>query len=400
MTEHLAKASLPNWLTLLFAAACGLIVANIYYAQPLIGPITASLGLSPQAAGLIVTMGQVGYGIGLLLVVPLGDLFENKRVILVSLGLCVVALVCAGLSTHALPFLTAALFIGLGSVAVQVIVPFAAHLTPLAMRGQVIGNITSGLMLGIMLARPTASFLTQLTSWHTIFFVSASCMLLLLLLLARVLPKRLPSSQLSYGALIGSMLKLMITQPVLRRRAIYHACLFGAFSLFWTTVPLLLAGPQFNLSQGGIALFALAGVSGAIAAPITGRIADKGWSRPATAFAMLAVACAFLLTELLELGSTSSLVWLVFAGILLDFGVAANLALGQRAIFLLPAEYRGRLNGMFMSTFFLGGALGSAIGAWAFARGGWSVSAWIGLCLPIVALLYFATERKSQGDAQ
>jgi predicted MFS family arabinose efflux permease len=381
-------------LTLLFATACGLIVANIYYAQPLIGPIAASLDLSPQTAGLIVTMGQIGYGLGLLLIVPLADLFENKRLILYSLGLCIVALGCAGLSTRAVPFLVASLFIGLGAVAVQIIVPFAAHLTPPAKRGQVIGNVMSGLMLGIMLARPVASFLTQLSSWHTIFFASAVCMVLLLILLGRVLPERMPSSTLSYGSLIGSMLRLMVTEPVLRRRALYHACLFGAFSLFWTTVPLLLAGPLFNLSQAGIALFALAGVSGAIAAPLTGRIADKGWSRPATIFAMLAVACAFLLTELIELGSTYSLAWLVIAAIVLDFGVAANLALGQRAIFLLPAEYRSRLNGMFMATFFLGGALGSAVGAWGFAQGGWALSAWIGFCLPVTALLYFATERK------
>jgi len=394
MTPHSDQTALPTWLTLLFATACGLIVANIYYAQPLIGPIAASLDLSPQTAGLIVTMGQIGYGLGLLLIVPLADLFENKRLILISLGLCIVALVCAGLATQAAPFLVASLFIGLGAVAVQIIVPFAAHLTPPAMRGQVIGNVMSGLMLGIMLARPVASFLTELSSWHTIFFASAACMMLLLILLGRVMPARMPSSTLSYGSLIGSMLRLMVTDPMLRRRALYHACLFGAFSLFWTTVPLLLAGPLFKLSQGGIALFALAGVSGAIAAPLTGRIADKGWSRPATIFAMLAVACAFLMTELIELGSTYSLIWLVVAGIVLDFGVAANLALGQRAIFLLPAEYRGRFNGMFMATFFLGGALGSACGAWGFAQGGWALSAWIGFCLPVIALVYFATERK------
>ncbi len=394
MTQHPAQTALPSWLTLLFSAACGLIVANIYYAQPLIGPIAASLGLSPQTAGLIVTMGQVGYGVGLLLIVPLADLIENKRLTLYCLGVCIVALLCAGLSTKAVPFLVAALFIGLGAVAVQIIVPFAAHLTPAAMRGRVVGNVMSGLMLGIMLARPVASFLTQFSSWHMIFFVSAGCMILLLILLARVLPERKPSSTMGYGALIASMLRLMVTEPVLRRRAFYHSCLFGGFSLFWTTVPLLLASPLFNLSQAGIALFALAGVSGAIAAPLTGRVADKGWSRPATIFAMLAVAFAFLLTEVIDLGSTSSLAWLVVAAIALDFGVSANLALGQRAIFLLPAEYRGRLNGMFMATFFVGGALCSGVGAWAFAQGGWTLSAWIGFCLPVTALLYAATERK------
>ncbi len=169
--------------------------------------------------------------------------------------------------------------------------------------------------------------------------------------------------------------------------------MFGAFSLFWTTTPLLLAGPEFRMSQGGIALFALAGVAGAVAAPIAGRVADRGWSRKASGVAMLCVACAFLLTHLGTAGSTGALALLVSAAILLDFGVSANLVLGQRAIFSLGAEYRSRLNGLYMATFFAGGALGSAAGAWAFAHGGWIAASSIGIALPILALLYYATER-------
>ncbi|RRD21378.1 MFS transporter [Brucellaceae bacterium VT-16-1752] len=170
------------------------------------------------------------------------------------------------------------------------------------------------------------------------------------------------------------------------------ACLFGAFSLFWTTTPLLLAGPAFHLSQGGIALFALAGVAGAIAAPIAGRIADRGWSRPATALAMLAVVGAFLMTHIASEGSMLALGLLVAAAILLDFGVAANMTLGQRAIFSLGAELRSRLNGLYMATFFVGGAVGSAAGGWAYAQGGWSLASWIGFAFPVAALAYFVTE--------
>jgi predicted MFS family arabinose efflux permease len=179
----------------------------------------------------------------------------------------------------------------------------------------------------------------------------------------------------------------------LQRRALYQASLFAAFSLFWTTAPLLLAGPEFRLSQGGIALFALAGVAGAVASPIAGRLADKGWTRPATAFALLAVAAAFLITHIGTYGSALSLGLLVAAGILLDFGVTTNLVLGQRAIFVLGAEYRSRLNGLYMATFFAGGALGSALGGLAYAHGGWALASWLGAALPIAALLYFATER-------
>jgi predicted MFS family arabinose efflux permease len=380
-------------LTLLLAIACGLIVANIYYVQPLGGPITAALGLPKAGAGLIVTCTQIGYALGLFFVVPLGDLFENRRLILSLTGIAMLALLVAAVSSHPLPFLAAALGIGIGSVAVQVLVPYAAHLAPEAIRGQVVGNVMSGLMLGIMLARPAASFVTELSSWHGVFFISAGAMVLLALVLRAVLPQRVPTSQLRYGQLLLSMWRIVLTTPVLRRRALYHACLFGAFSLFWTATPLLLAGPEFHLSQGGIAVFALVGVAGAVAAPIAGRIADRGWSRPATGVAMAAVATAFLITHLGRPGSLLALGSLVTAAVLLDLGISANMTLGQRAIFVLGAEYRSRLNGLYMTTFFLGGAIGSAVGGWAFAAGGWTLAAWIGFAAPLAALLYYATEK-------
>ncbi len=386
--------TVPQLITFVLAAAAGLVVANIYYAQPLVGPISASLGLSVEAAGLIVTMTQIGYVAGLLLIVPLGDLVENRKLVLCAIGVGALALFGAALSTQPLPFLFAALLIGVGSVAVQILIPYAAHLAPEAARGRVVGNVTTGLMLGIMLARPASSFIASISSWHVVYMVSGSIMVVLAMVLRATLPRRTPNADVHYGTLLASMGHLIMTTAILRRRALYQACLFAAFSLFWTTIPLLLAGPKFHMSQRGIGLFALAGVAGAIAAPIAGRVADRGLSRAATCAAMLISALAFVLTEISEAGSTTSLVLLVAAAILLDFGVQGNVVLGYRALFMLGAETRSRLNGLYMATFFLAGAAGSGVGAWAFARGGWQLASSIGLALPVLALIYFATERR------
>ena len=384
-------AAVPAWLVLLLAGGCGLIVANIYYAQPLVGPISVALGLSPQAAGLIVTMTQIGYGAGLLLVVPLGDLIENRSLVLAAMAVAALGLAAAAVATGAVMFLVAALVIGFGSVAVQVLVPYVAHLSPEATRGRVVGNVMSGLMLGIMLARPAASFITDALSWRAVFVISAAMMAVLGLVLLAALPRRRPVAGIGYLSLLGSMGRLARHTKVLQRRSLYHACLFGAFSLFWTTAPLRLS-QAFHFSQSGIALFALAGVAGAISAPIAGRVADRGWVRPATGAAILSVAAAFPLSRLGQPGSSLALASLVAAAILLDFGATANLVLGQRAIYALGAACRARLNGLYMATFFAGGALGSALGGWAYARGGWTLAAWVGFAMPVAALACYATE--------
>ncbi len=380
-------------LTFLLAAACGLIVANLYYAQPLAGPIGAELGLSPGATGLIVTLTQIGYGLGLLLIVPLADLIENRFLLAGTVGLSSLALVGAAFSTNYVLFLGASLVIGLCSVSAQIIVPYASYMAPDATRGRVVGNVMSGLMVGIMMARPVSSFLAEFFSWRLVFILSAIGMACLAGTLRIILPIREPGSGMSYGRLIGSMVKLFATTPILRRRSAYQACLFGTFSVFWTTVPLLLAGPTFHLGQAGIGLFALAGVAGAVAAPIAGRIADRGWIRPASLCAILSVAIAMVLTRFTLSGSTFSLVLLVLSAILLDFGTTANLTLGQRAIFALPAELRGRLNGLFIAMLFAGGAIGSAFGGLAYATGGWQWSSMIGIVAPLLAFLYALTDR-------
>ena len=390
----LPEKTISPLLTFMFAAACGLVAANLYYGQPLAGPISQSLGFSPAATGLIVTLTQIGYGLGLLLIVPLGDLLENRKLVLTLVALAAVALVGAAFAWSPSLFLLASLCIGLASVAVQVLVPFAAHMAPDASRGAVVGNVMSGLLVGIMLARPAASFLSELLSWHAVYIISAGVMIGLIVILRLVLPTRVPHTKLHYGQLLSSMGHLALRTPVLQRRALYQACMFGAFSLFWTTTPLLLASPAFGLTQNGIALFALAGAAGAVASPIAGRVADRGWTKLATAFALTIAIVAFLIGHFSGSGSLLALITLTLSGIMLDFGVQTNLVLGQRAIFALSAEHRSRLNGLYMATFFAGGALGSALGGWAYATGGWNMASWIGVAFPVIALLAFLTERE------
>jgi predicted MFS family arabinose efflux permease len=380
-------------LVFLLAAAVGVTAANLYYAQPLIALISRALGLAPEAAGLVVTLTQVGYGLGVLLVVPLGDIVENKRLILSMIGLTVLGLLGLTFSTAVIPYFAAAFATGLGAATVQIIVPYSAHLVPEEKRGSMVGSLMSGLMIGIMLSRPTASFLTDLFGWHAVFLLSAAFMVMLGLVLHFRLPQRKPEvSRLSYGQLLLSMIRLFASTPVLRRRAIYQAFLFGAFCLFWTASPLLLAGPEFHFSQIEIALFALVGVAGAVSAPYAGRAADRGLGQRATAIALIASSLSFALSVIFMPGSLVSLGALVASAILLDAGVSANLVLGQRAIFSLNPAERGRLNALYIATIFVGGASGSALAAWAYAKGGWHFTAWCGFFLPALAFAYFATE--------
>lgn len=393
--EDAAHPALSRSLVLLMALACGVVVANIYYAQPLVGLIGPAVGLSPETASLVVTLTQVGYGAGLVLLVPLGDLLENRRLVVVTLCSTVVALLVATVAPTASLFLMAAFLIGVTSVAVQMLVPLAAHMAPEASRGQVVGNVMSGLLLGILLARPVSSLIADSLGWRAVFGLSAVVMVGFAVLLWRVLPQRRPRGQSSYGALLGSLGRLLVRTPVLQRRTVYQTMMFASFSLYWTSVPLLLMGAPFHLSQRGIALFALSGAAGALVAPIAGRIADRGWTRPATGFALAMAALSFFVARAGE----GSIALLVLAGLLLDMGVQMNMVLGQRAIYSMGAETRSRMNAIYMAIFFLGGAAGSALAGYAFAVGGWAPVTWIGFAFPAVGLLFYLTEFRGRHAA-
>ncbi len=380
------QQQISSGMTMLLAAAAGIIVANLYYAQPLVGPIGAALGMPPGATGLVVTLTQVGYCLGLLFIVPLGDLVENRRLIVSGLVATGAALAMAASASTAWQFLLAALAIGLGAVVAQVLVPFAAHLAPEATRGQTVGKVVSGLLLGIMVARPVASLLAGFGGWQAVFGIAAALVLLLAAVLHFKLPQRRPAAAQRYGALIASLWPVLANTPVLRRRALYHAGLFGAFSLFWTVVPQALSGPDFGLGQNGIALFALVGMAGAVASPIAGRLADGGHTLGATAIALAVGALSFMLPLFAPHSKPLALGLLALAAIVLDAAVAANLVLGQRALFALGAEIRSRLNGLYFALFFAGGALGSALGGWVYAQYGWHAALVTGMLLPALAL--------------
>lgn len=393
MSNEPATQKLSRGLILLLGLSVGALAANLYYAQPLTAPMAKALGLRPAIAGLVVTLTQAGYGLGVLFLVPLGDLLENRKIILSLIALAIGSLLAIGHSTQIIPYFSAALFLGIGISSVQIIVPYAAHLSPKEKSGQVVGSLMSGLMLGIMLSRPIAGFMTDLISWHAVFYFSAGLMAVIAVVLFLFLPERRPNSlNIHYADLIASMGQLVLRHSILRRRALYQACMFSAFCLFWTAAPLLLAGPEFRLSQTGIGYFALVGVGGVVFAPIAGIMADRGFTNISTTLALGAGALAFGMTRLVPLGSLSSLALLTLAAILLDAGVSSNLVLGQRAIFSLPAEFRGRLNSIYIATIFIGGAFGSFIGAWAYANGGWNLTSWIGFALPTLGLICFATE--------
>ncbi|MGO4379812.1 MFS transporter [Pseudoduganella sp. RAF19] len=388
--------TITRGMVMLLATAAGLIVANLYYAQPLVGPISRATGLDPGAAGVIVTLTQIGYCLGLLFIVPLGDLLENRKLIVTLLLATALSLVAAASTSSALLFLAAAFAIGLTAVAAQVLVPIAAHMSSPERRGQTVGTVMSGLLLGIMLARPVSSLVADALGWHAIFVISAVLTALLALVLSKRLPLRQPHGTMRYGELLRSMWHLLATTPILRRRAAYQACTFGAFSLFWTTTPLILSSPKFGLSQTGIAIFALVGVAGAIASPIAGRRADQGKSRSTTAMALAAAMLAFAVPLLVTGSRELELGLLVAAAVVLDMGVSANLVVGQRAIFTLGAEVRSRLNGLYIAIFFLGGALGSSLGAWMFSNYGWQGVMLTGLLFPAAAFILYLTEFTEQ----
>ncbi|SFQ51991.1 Predicted arabinose efflux permease, MFS family [Variovorax sp. OK605] len=378
-------------LTLVFAIACGLCVANIYYAQPLIGPISDTLQLHAGLAGLIMTLTQLGYGAGLLLLVPLADVVENRRLIVGALAGAVVGLVGIALSGSAATFLAASFVVGACAVAAQVLLPFASHLAPEATRGKVVGNIMAGLLGGIMLARPFASIVASALGWRAVFWVSAVLMAALIAVLWRALPERRPHASVGYARTMASLPGIVWNTPLLRRRGFYQGMMFSAFQAFWTAVPLALVH-EFGMGQRGIALFALAGAAGALMAPMAGRLADRGLTRPATGVAIAVALASFVLGAVAM--HYRSLAGLVAAGILLDGAVQLCQVLNFRSLFMLAPELRGRLNGLFMTFIFICAAVASGIAAAVYAFHGWS-----GLCLlgggyVALALLYYATEFK------
>ncbi len=387
-----AATTMTRGMVLLFAFCCGAIVANIYYAQPIIELIAPDIGLSSTMASLIVSLTQIGYALGLFFLVPLGDLLENRRLMILTSLVAIASLLGAAFTEQPNAFLLVSLLIGFSSVSVQILIPLAAHLTPEESRGRVVGGIMGGLLLGILLARPVSSVVADLFGWRAMFIAAAVLMIAISLVLLLTVPKRQPAHSATYGQLLRSLGSLLRQQPVLRQRAFYQACMFATFSLFWTAVPLELAR-NHGLSQSQIALFALVGAIGAIAAPISGRLADAGHTRVASLLAMLFAALSFLPAFI---HPAYSVIGLAVTGVLLDFCVQMNMVLGQRAVYALDAHSRGRLNALYMTSIFIGGAVGSSIASAVYEHAGWLGIVGVGSALPLLALLRFlSTSQKA-----
>ncbi len=388
---------LTKSMTFVLAFTVATVVANNYYVQPILSDIATSLDIAKSSAGIIITLIQAGYGLGVLFLVPLGDIVESKKLSLIMLGATILGVLGLAFTDAFKLYCVAALITGIGASLIQLLIPFAAGLVAPEKKGKIVGTLMSGLMLGVMLSRPIASFLTATFSWHAVFIFSAILMLFVGVLISLYIPKQeVAIGSLKYFDLLKSMRTLWKENEILRRRSIYQAFLFGSFCLFWTASPLYLASSYFNFDQKQIALFALAGVTGAIVAPYAGTAADKGKIKQAT-FLALAISClSYIVGHLFSPGSNSAIVALVLAAIFLDAGITANLVLGQRSIFSIAEDSRSRVNGIYVATIFVGGGIGSALGAYTYAKGGWDLSSLIGFVLPLMAFLYFLTERRSK----
>lgn len=385
----------PQRLILIVAFALGAIAANLYYAQPILLNIAHSIGVNIESAGLIVTLMQVGYGIGVLFLVPLGDIVNIRTLVLWMVAAATFGV--AGLAMSEIPsvYFCIALLTGIGASCVQVMVPYVSQLVRPEERGKAMGTLMCGLMLGIMLSRPLASLLTAFLPWSSIFWFSCGVMLVTFVLLIIFLPHKPVHKSHSYPALLQSMWYIFKAEPLLRRRAFYQACMFSTFCVFWTASPLYLLD-ELGYSHKDVALFSLVAVSGAIVAPIAGRLGDRGLAVKGTFIAKLLVAVTFFSAMVNFESHRVAYVYLLLAAILIDAGVSANLVFSQKVVFSLAPEIRSRLNAMFVASIFIGGALGSAIGAYAYAQWGWEATAAIGGLIPCLGLMLFIVREKGE----
>jgi predicted MFS family arabinose efflux permease len=391
-----AADGIPGWLVALLAVATGMTVANLYYAQPLLSSLRDVFHVSETAAGGLITLTQVGYVIGMLFLVPLGDRLEKRRLITVLLAVTTLALVAAGLATSFPMLLIASLVSGGTSVVAQILVPFAASLAPDHERGRIVGRVMSGLLTGILLSRTLSSLVSDVAGWRVVYLGSAVLMALLALALHTALPQHAPTTTIPYAQVLRSTAQLVRTHPALLRRGLYQAAMFGAFSAFWTTVSYVLTGPHFHYSAVGVGIFALVGAAGAAIAPLAGRWADHNLVRPMTGIAFAVAALAFALAGF----GQHYIVLIALAAVLIDTAVQTTLILGQHTVYQLDPTARARLNSAFIAIFFIGGALGSQFGSLAFHAGGWTAVAVLGSVLPLLALLYWATERRQPQAAK
>ncbi len=389
MSAETTERPLSSRLVLLMAVACGAAVANLYYAQPLLDTIAHDFKTSDGTAGLLVTASQVGYAVGLVLLVPLGDLLERRRLITGVLVVTALALVATAAAPTFSLLAAALLVVGVTSVVAQILVPLASTLAGESERGRVVGKVMSGLLIGILVARTASGLLAELGGWRLVFAVSAGLMVLLTIVLRVSLPEVRPTTDLSYPALLRSVARLIVEQPTLRVRMAYGALQMGQFSVLWTTIAFLLSGHPYNYSEGTIGLFGLVGLGGALIAQVAGRMADRGRHHLATG--------AFFATMLASWAAIaagkSSLAALIVGIAVLDLGVQGAQITSQSVIYALDPAARSRLTTAYMTTVFASAAVFSALASAIYDSGGWSAVSMLGAALAAAGVVVWGAEQ-------
>lgn len=376
MTNSLSQShslSLSRFVLWSMTIATGLCVGNIYYCQPLLHQMQDTFGATPQQIGLIPTLTQFGYALGMLFLIPLGDQVERRRLIFISTIISAFSLLGMAFSQSASAAIFMSFAVGVTTLTPQFIIPFAAHMAQPAKRGQVVGMVMSGLLLGILLARTVAGFIGEAFGWRVMFSSAAVVLFIVAFVLRAVLPKSEPTFNGSYLRLLRSVFQLVKEQPALRESMVLGSTLFGAFSGFWATLIYLMESPAFQLGPRTVGLFGVLGALGALAAPVVGRFADKKSPRVAIGVGILLCAVAFVIYWL---WGGHSLIALGVGILLMDVGLQGAHVSNQSRVFSLIPEARSRLNTAYMFAYFMGGAAGS----WA-ASYAWQVAQWNGVCI-------------------
>ncbi|MFF5206548.1 MFS transporter [Streptosporangium sp. NPDC000396] len=389
-TEPHPDGGLSRGLLLLMSVATGLAVAGNYFAQPLLDLIGRELRLGPSMAALVVTAAQAGYALGLILLVPLGDLMERRRLAMSLYAATAVFLLVSATAANGTVLLASTALTALTSVGAQVVVPFAATLAAPAERGRVVGTVMTGLMLGLLLARTASGALSELGGWRTVYWVNAVLMALMAVLLRVFLPRLGGDGRrLSYPGLLRSTVAMFRYEPLLRWRAGVGALSLASFSVMWTALTFLLARSPYGWSESAIGLFGLVGAAGALTATVAGRLADRGYVQTVTG-----AGATLLVTSWLAIAAGArSLVWLLVGVIVLDLAHQAVLNSSQNVLYALRPEARNRINSAFLTSLFLGGAVGSALTSVVWVHGGWTGVCVLGATLSAGTLALWVLER-------
>ncbi len=386
MEVQATPAVLPRWLVMIFAVTCGISVANIYYAQPLLDAIASDLAIDQAKIGLVVTLTQVGYAAGLFLVVPLGDLVDRRKLILSQTILSAIALALVSLSPSASIFFSAMIAVGLLAVVVQVLVAFTASLAAPAERGRAVGLVTSGVVTGILAARSVAGLIADFGGWRAVYLTSAALMLLMATVLFRVLPRQQASKTSdTYATIVKSIPALFLHDGLLRQRAIFAFLIFASFSTLWTAMVLPLSSAPYALSHTEIGLFGLAGLAGALAANAAGRLADRGFAQWTTGLSLTLLTLSWLGIGFLPQSLPAFLVGVI----LLDFSVQAVHVTNQSLIFAARPDAHSRLVGGYMIFYSLGSAVGAVASTTIYASCGWTGVSILGAAFSGTALLFW-----------